>query len=77
MATKEDIIKTKITLLKQMNSYIVDKIGDEECTDTWLEYGVPDGATEEDYREIVESESQWSFICTVFGDLVGLYGEEE
>ena len=77
MITIEDMIKTKITLLKQMDYYIINEIGDEECTDTWLEYGVPDEATEEDYREIAENESQWSSICTIFGDLIRQYGEEE
>lgn len=68
--TKEDMVKTKITLLKQMDSYIRNNIGDEEAFDQWFTYGVPDEATDDDYRAIAEDVVVWTDVCDVFGCII-------
>ena len=46
----EDII-LKMNLLGGMNAY-VENLGDDDATDYWLTFGIPDGATEEDLVEL-------------------------
>ena len=70
VVTKEDLIKTRITLLKQMNTYIIN-LGDEEIWMDWITVGVPDEACEEDYQYIAENDKDWINICELFGQLVG------
>ena len=70
VVTKEDLIKTRITLLKQMNTYIIN-LGDEEIWMDWITVGVPDEPCEEDYQYIAENDKSWIDICELFGQLVG------
>ena len=72
--TKEDMIQTRITLLKQMDSYIRDNIGDEEAFEQWFAYGVPDEATNDDYRSIAEDTVEWTVICEIFGSIMEEFG---
>lgn len=67
---REELVQTRKQLLKQMNSYILDKIGDDECTAYWLSDGIPDEPDESDYRFIAENDDQWYNVCTVFGMLI-------
>lgn len=60
-------------LLRQMDDYICEVIGDEECWETWIAVGVPDCATDDDYAFIAEDDDEWKRICKLFGDLVNTY----
>ena len=54
-----------------MNCYIIEHIQDEEDFETWITYGVPDQATEEDLETIAEDDELWRACCMLFGELVG------
>lgn len=62
-----------MNLLGGMHDFILNEVGDEEATDTWLTYGVPDEATEEDLEEIARDLSNFKEICSLFGNLVKDY----
>ena len=62
METKKE---ARIKGLKLMNQKILDT-GDEMIYERWWMCGVPDGATEDDYEFIAESDSE-------FRDVVNLY----
>jgi len=50
----------RMNMLGGMNDYIINVIGDETLTESWLINGaVPDGATEDDLREIAEDDDLW------------------
>ena len=68
----EDII-LKMNLLGGMNAY-VENLGDDDATDYWLTFGIPDGATEENLREFAEDQDTWVQMCCVFGKLVERWG---
>ena len=70
MAKAETLIQDRIKLLKEMDSYICNTIGDEDIWETWIAVGVPDGATEEDYRFMAEDEEIWRETCALFGRLI-------
>lgn len=65
----EEIVATKINLLKQMNQYIID-MGDEGIWMEWIEKGVPDKPSEGDYEWFAENNEEWKYICDVFGRLI-------
>ena len=67
--THEDMIQTKIVLLKQMNQYIID-MGDEEIWEIWIECGVPDCPSDSDYEWIAENDDEWNYVCELFGRLI-------
>ena len=67
--THEELVKTRITLLKQMNEYIIN-LGDEEIWMHWICVGVPDEPSEDDYEFIAEDEEEWLDVCKIFGQLV-------
>lgn len=64
--------RTRKHLLKEMDVYIK-KLGDEDIWLQWIEEGVPDEATEEDYNFIATNDEIWCEICTLFGKLNGYY----
>lgn len=67
--THEELIKTRITLLKQMHEYIIN-LGDEEIWMHWICVGVPDEPSEDNYKFIAENEEEWLDVCKIFGQLV-------
>jgi hypothetical protein len=73
--TREELVKTRITLLKQMNKYIID-MGDEQIWEHWITLGVPDAPTEEDYEFIAENDEEWAEVCKLFGRLVKAEGAD-
>ncbi len=88
--TIEDVIKTyealkefdtKIKNLKMMDN-VARKINDEEIFNYWLSYGVPDSATNEDFKCIVEN-NDLDEIESVFKKIIheaiknGLYNATE
>lgn len=70
MAKTNTLIQERIKLLKGMDSYICNTIGDEDIWETWIAVGVPDGATEEDYRFMAEDEDTWRETCILFGEII-------
>lgn len=73
--TREELVKTRISIAKQMNKYIID-MGDEEIWMDWITVGIPDAPTEEDYESIAEDDNEWIDLCTLFGRLVGAEGAD-
>ncbi len=69
--SKEEMLKTKIQLLKDMHNYIINEIDDEDAYYVWIENGVPDEPTEEDFEYIAEND--WISIVEFFGRLVMNY----
>ena len=69
IVTRDELVKTRITLLKQMNDYIIN-LGDEDIWTTWITLGVPDCPSEEDFFYIADSNVEWQDVCKLFGMLV-------
>lgn len=67
---KAEMITLRMNLLGGMHDYILNVVGDEDYIEVWLAEGVPDGATEDDLRELAEDEDDWTFICRLFGNMV-------
>ena len=70
IAKKENEILKRVNILKDMNNYILDVIGDEDIYEIWWTFGVPDGADDDDLLEIAENESQFNYICYQFGNIM-------
>ena len=69
MTTEEKLKQRRIQDLKNMD-FVMRCINDEEngIFDLWLQEGVPDGATEEDYETIAEAEDDYNIICRIFAE---------
>ena len=62
--TRKEWIEVRKNLLKEMDDYVRNKIGDKigddfVYYDVWASEGVPDGADELDYHEIAEQDDLW------------------
>lgn len=66
----DEMIILRTNILGGMDAYIRDVIGDDDITEKWDAYGVPDGADEEEVMEIAEDDAEWARICGVFGSIV-------
>lgn len=64
-----EVINAREKLLKAMNDYILEVIGDDDITDTWIAIGVPDCADEEDFLEIASDVKAWTRIVNNFSRL--------
>ena len=60
----------KANLLGGMDSYIRDVIGDDDITERWLMFGIPDGCDEEELMEIAEDDSEFLRICNLWNNLI-------
>lgn len=67
---KEKKIALRVDFLKQMNTYVLEHIYDEEAHMGWLMVAIPDAPTEDDYLDIAEDDEEWVDICDYFGKLV-------
>jgi len=57
----------RIKLLKAMDEFVRNEIGDEEITcDVWLACGVPDGAKEDDYDDIANDREMYHDVLECF-----------
>ena len=65
-----EVINAREKLLKAMNDYILEIIGDDDVTDTWLAVGVPDCANEEDFLEIASDVKTWTRVVNNFSRLI-------
>lgn len=59
MTRQTDITKCRIEFLKQFDSYIRNIIGDDEITEHWLMYGLPDECDEADLKDHAVDEELW------------------
>lgn len=60
------VILYRINSLKEWDNYIRNAIEDEEVFEFWLAEGVPDGADEEDFKEIAEDDELWEWCREAF-----------
>ena len=67
--TRKELVDTRMKILKEMNQYIIN-MGDEDVRLTWIELGVPDEPTLEDYFSIANNEEDWKYACGLFGWLI-------
>jgi hypothetical protein len=65
-----EVLNAREKLLKAMNDYILEVIGDDDVTDTWLAVGVPDCANEEDFLEIASDVKTWIRVVNNFSRLI-------
>ena len=63
-------ISYSVDLLKAMDNYIREVVGDEVVLEAWLELGVPDGANYDDLEEIAEDEELVTSIIETFDHCV-------
>lgn len=73
-ATRKEIVEHRIYLVKEMDKFIKNRVGDECIIDCWLMCGVPDGADEIDYREIAEGDELWLDVVKEFNRCCTLAG---
>ena len=69
-------IEFRVKLMKEFNTYVLETIGDDNVTDYWLTYGIPDEVDEDEYLEIAESEDEWLDIVKAFSKCLDLAKEE-
>ena len=56
----------RIELMKQMDAYIKDTIGDDEITEVWQAIGVPDGWDNDILMEIAIDDELWLYVIKAF-----------
>lgn len=63
--------ETRAKILKNTDKTIR-YVNDEEngVMDTWLEEGIPDGYTDDDFMEYAEDEEMFNECCVLFSDLI-------
>lgn len=59
-------IELRVKIMKEMDTYIREKVGDDDITEVWLMNGVPDGADDDTLFEIAEIEDCWLDIVNCF-----------
>lgn len=68
-------LEFKIKILKEMNAHVLETIGDDDITDYWLTYGVPDDPSEDDYQFIAENWDSWVDVLKAFTNCLKMNGE--
>lgn len=63
-----NIQKTRVELLKGMNTYML-QLGNETLLGAWLLTGIPDCPDEEDFEFFATDDNEWNYICRLFGRL--------
>lgn len=58
-------IDLRIIQLKAMDDFI-HSVNNEELIDEWLTYGIPDEASEDDYRAIAEDDELYNGCVKIF-----------
>ena len=62
----KEIIKLRVKILKEMNEYVFNEIGDEDIIDYWLLYGMPDDSEDDDFLMVAEDEASWVNVVKAF-----------
>ena len=63
-----NIQKTRIELLKGMNTYML-QLGNETLLGAWFLTGIPDCPDEEDFEFFATDDDEWNYIVRLFGRL--------
>lgn len=63
-----NIQKTRVELLKGMNTYML-QLGNETLLGAWFLTGIPDCPDEEDFEFFATDDNEWNYICRLFGRL--------
>lgn len=71
----KEIIELRVKILKEMNEYIFNKIGDEDIIDYWLLYGMPDDSEDDDFLMVAEDEESWVNVVKTFDKCLKMNGE--
>ena len=73
---REELVKIRKDLVKQMHDYILTNIQDEDIIiNIWLACGVPDCPTEQDFEWFAEDDDEFTDLCRLFAKCCRL--EEE
>lgn len=67
--TREELIKSRISLLKDMTKYIL-SLNNDDALMIWENYVVALGADDAEYHEIASDNIWWKEACKWFGSLV-------
>lgn len=72
MTTKNnnEIITIRKEMLRYIDAYICNKIGDEEVWITWITLGVPDCYVEDDLLSIAEDEESFWYTMQLGAKLI-------
>ena len=63
-----NIQKTRVELLKEMNTYML-QLGNETLLRAWFLTGIPDCPDEEDFEFFATDDNEWNYIVRLFGRL--------
>lgn len=75
--TREELVATRKQLLKEMDAYVRNKIGDDFVYgNIWTVTAVPDAPDEEDYDTIAEYDDLWVLAVKTFAKCCGLEDKE-
>jgi hypothetical protein len=74
MVKQIDMIKCKVEFLKQFDYYVKNIIGDEEITEFWLRFGLPDDFDESDLHEIAVDNELWTDTVDTFSKCCNMAG---
>lgn len=67
-------ISVRVDLLKSMDEYMRNCVGDEEILDIWFQYGLPDGTESyDDFEELAKDEETFIYIAHQFGIILREY----
>ena len=70
--TFENIIKTRVKLLREFDDFVINKIQDEEIQLYWKTIGVPDKPDDEILEHIAKT--TWVLVCEEFGKCCKIAG---
>ena len=76
----EKIIELRKQILLEMDSYVWNKIGDEDIIDYWLMYGLPNQTSYEDCTYYASNETTWLTMVKAFSKclkMAGILKDEE
>lgn len=78
IVTRAELVETRKQLLKDMDAYVRNKIGDDFIyASIWTVTGVPDAPDEEDYDTIAENDDLWVLAVKTFAKCCSLGEDEE
>ena len=63
-----NIQKTRVELLKGMNTYML-QLGNETLLGAWFLTGIPDCPDEEDFEFFATDDNEWNYIVRLFDRL--------
>lgn len=71
----KEIIELRVKILKEMNEYVFNEIGDEDIIDYWLLYGMPDDSEDDDFLMVAEDEEGWVNVVKAFAGCLKMNDE--